>query len=133
LFSAIFAALNIGGKSGAAEGRGILRFTVENNELHVAQLAYRNRGADLFAAGTVQDVWRLPNTALSGWAAGSVTPLKEIKLPILSDAQTIFRTLELNATTFRLGGTVRDPKITPVPFSEVGETIRGILLGATGQ
>jgi hypothetical protein len=106
---------------------------LEGHDLQVARLRYFNRGVEVRGAGTIHDIWKMPDSSLDGWAVGSARPLKDVKLPFFADADQIFAALQTNATTFRVDGTVRKPKAAPAALREVGEAMRALIIGDVQQ
>jgi len=134
VLSSIYSSLNVLGKKAPIPvGRGRIRFTIENSHLLVNQMSYRNRGVDAHVVATIDNIWKIPNTNMTGAALGTYTPLEQLHLPIISDAQEILRSIELNATTFKIAGTVRQPQVTSVLFPAVADMLQGLLGGGGGQ
>jgi hypothetical protein len=93
------------------------------------QLRYFNRGVEVRANLTVNDVWKVKKAPIFGFAVGTARPLKEIKLPWLADADQIFNVLQRDLTTVRVSGEVGDPNVTTAAFSELTQSMRRLLLG----
>ncbi len=110
-------------------GEGSMELRFEADTLYVNNVRYMNRGTEIRANATVRDVFNLPDSPLDGTAVGSVRPFSAIKLPLLADVDDVLAVLQSDVTSVVVEGTVRDPEVRPVPFGEIGASMRSLLLG----
>lgn len=113
-------------------GSGIARLRLEDGLLQVPNLRYQTRGLDMRATGQVQDVFRAPGSSISGYAIGSARPLRDIRLPFMAELDDIIGAIQTNVTTFRIEGTIRDPKVLPAAFTDINDTLRRIVFDELG-
>ena len=111
-------------------GHGSLDLTLENSTLTLRELRYFNRGVEARAASiSIANIFKLPDSPLDGYIVGSARPLADIKLPFFADVDQILTVLQSGLTTVKIEGTVRNPKAKIVPFSEVSDALRRLLIG----
>jgi len=125
----LYDANNVSLDGRAPTGRGEMHARLEASTLTFDSVRYFNRGLEIRAQPTISDVWHMPDSPLSGTAVGSARPLRDIHLPLLADVDQVLNVLQSNLTTVELGGTVRDPDVRPIPFSEVNSDMKRFLLG----
>ena len=90
-----------------------------------------NRGVEILGAGTVGDLFVMPDSPIHATLVGTARPLKDIKLPFFSDVDQILSAVQASATTVLVEGTVRQPKVRIATFAEIGDEMKNILLGET--
>ncbi len=119
--------LRIGSADPNGTGRASLR--LEQGVLHLTNLYYRNRGAEIHASGQALDILRGGDSPISGYVVGSARPLRELKLPFFAEADDILNALQKSVTTFRVTGRLHDPILHSAGFNEIGNDLRGFILG----
>ena len=67
--------------------------------------------------------------AAGGNGRGLAQPLKNLKLPGISDVSDLLGALQGNLTTVRVDGTLREPAARPVVLSEIRGAMQELLLG----
>ena len=110
-------------------GAGGFNVRLDHNIVSLENARYFNRGVEVRAAAMIHNVWHLPDSPLEGTLIGSLRPLKDIKLPFFADADHVMNALQQNVTTVKVMGTARKYDVVPSSFNEVGDTMRGLLLG----
>lgn len=110
-------------------GKGFIEARLEGKRLEIPVLRYFNRGADLWANAAVLDLFAGPNSRIEGTAAGSIKPLRDLKLPFMDDVDKIISALSGSVATVRLQGTVGNPDPKVIPFSDSGDTFRRFMVG----
>jgi hypothetical protein len=110
-------------------GRGNAYARLEAGTLRIINLYYRITGLEVRASGEVEDVWLKADSPIAGHAAGSVRQLGDIELPLFAEVDEILTALQQGLVTVEVGGTVRDPKVRPVLFSDINSDLRTFLLG----
>jgi hypothetical protein len=129
IIGAIFAAMNVGTAGKQADGHGRMTFRFEQGDAFVTELYYVNRGVQIRGTGRVGNVKELPNSKLNLTVAGTLRPLRELKLPIVTDIDEVIGVLQSHVTTLRATGTVADPVVVPVVLEEAGRDLKELLMG----
>ncbi|HWE92715.1 MAG TPA: hypothetical protein VG269_01965 [Tepidisphaeraceae bacterium] len=112
------------------EGTGNLQLHLEGGTLTINNMHYFNRGTEVRAVATIGEIWKIPDSPISGTAAGSARPLRNIKLPLLADFDTILATLTRDLTGVRFSGTLRHPiTVGPIGFTDFGADLNRMLVG----
>lgn len=110
-------------------GEGFIQARLEGKRLEIPALRYFNRGADIWANAAVVDLFQGAKSPIEGTAAGSIKPLRDLKLPFIADVDKIISALSGSVATVRLEGTVGDPDPKVIPFAESGDTFRRFMIG----
>lgn len=126
--SFLYDAMHLGHDTAVPTGAGRVDLHLESQALSIPGMRYFNRGVEARATMVVANVFDL-DSDVSGAAVGSARPLKSIKLPFLADVDQIFSVLQGNLTSVRISGTVRHPKFEVVPFNDIGQGLRELILG----
>jgi hypothetical protein len=121
--------MNLGQNPDVPTGKGEVTFSMEQGALAITGMRYFNRGTEIRALATVREVWNMPDSPLSGSAVGTARPLKDVKIPFIEylDIDQIMAVLQEDLTTVGIGGTVKDPKIEPLPglTGDLSKLLRG--------
>jgi hypothetical protein len=128
IINAFYQTFNLGRRDSGPTGTGTAHMRLENGALQITELRYRARGLQIRSAGTVEDLF-LKQRPISGYAIGTVRPLRDIKLPYMAQVDDIFAALQSDVTTFRIGGTVRDPTADVAALNDIGGGLRRLILG----
>ena len=89
-FAFLYNAANLFHNDRTAEGNGNVRFpTSKRGALTIQQLRYFNRGTEIRAVATLDKIWALPNSPLCGSGFITARPLSDVKLPFLSDFDSV--------------------------------------------
>jgi hypothetical protein len=110
-------------------GRGTLEARLEGHRLEIPVMRYFNRGADIWANMAVVDLFKGTSSSIEGTAAGSIRPLRELKLPFMADVDKIVQVLSGSIATVNIQGTVGEPNPVKILFGESGDTFRRFLVG----
>jgi hypothetical protein len=134
-FAALYNLMSLGQDMHAPTGSGSAEVRMEGGALHVNNLRYYNRGTEIRAMASIDEIWRLPKSPLTGTAVGNARPFSEVKLPLFS---TFDRVLTLaQPTGVAIGGTVDNPRVRPTAFDDVGDAMKAFVIGdarkATGK
>ncbi|MGN6625272.1 MAG: hypothetical protein ACTHLN_01515, partial [Tepidisphaeraceae bacterium] len=129
VFAVLYNAMHLGMGPNVPNGEGEIAFRLDNGRLDVTRLNYFNRG--VFAKGviTVDNVLRLKESPLSGYLLGTFRPLKDTALPFLGTLDGILDALQRNATTLKIGGTVKQVQAVPVTLHDVSSDLRNLIVG----
>lgn len=114
-------------------GKGDVSLHMEGGLLQVQNLHYFNRGVEVRAVATLPDMWKFPDNPISGTAVGTIRALKNVRLPLIREADAILGALQGELTTIEFEGSVRGKKIYRVlSLKEMGAEIRALILGDVG-
>jgi hypothetical protein len=123
----VLMSVQLGKKPPSGHGTATVHF--EGDNLDVDSLSYTNRGVEAQGNGTIIDVWKGPNARLDGYMIGTAHPLRDLKLPFAADVDKVLAAVQRNATPVRIEGTLKDPKVKPTLFSDIGEAFKALLVG----
>jgi hypothetical protein len=128
--------MHLGANMHRRTGHGTIALHMEEGQLHISNFYYFNRGIEAYGVADVFDVWKLQNAPVRGALAGSLQPLKNIKLPLLAELSAVLVGLQKQfLTTEIFAGTVVNPVkdyLVPAGLAQVGGELRSILLGELG-
>jgi hypothetical protein len=128
--AAVYNLLNLRFGTQEPRGRGEVRVRLEGNALEVFRLRYFNRGADIAASLRVEDVRLGGSSPISGVAAGSIRPLRDLDIPLL-DVDRMLSGLQTGAASVEIRGTLVERDIRVVPFADISARLTRILTGRT--
>lgn len=121
--------LSLGRQQPSGEGYGAFR--IDGGTLSLLSARYFNRGIEAFASGSSPNIWSGKRAGLDYVIVGTARPLKNIDIPFFADMDSVLSILQSALTSMRVTGTVGQPKVIPMAFSELGGNILGVLLGET--
>jgi hypothetical protein len=110
-------------------GRGFIQARLEGKRLEIPAMHYFNRGADIWANAAIVDLFKGSDSPIEGTAAGSIKPLRDLKLPFMADIDKIISALSGSVATVSIQGSVGDPVVKVIPFAESGDTFRRFMVG----
>ena len=110
-------------------GHGQVDVRFEAGALNVTSFRYFNRGFEVRATAVADDLWALGESPVNGTAFGTAQPLRGLRLPFFSDVDRILEVIQRDAVSVRISGRLEDYNVEVVPFAEVGDTVRRMLLG----
>jgi hypothetical protein len=127
----LYSAMSATNAGGPPTGKGDMIVHLEDGQLTLNNVHYFNRGTEARAIVQIDEIWRMPDSPIRGTVAGTARPFRDIKLPFLSNynLDTVMTALQTDLTTVSVNGTVKDPKVGTVAFSDLGEGMRNLLLG----
>jgi hypothetical protein len=134
--AALYNLMHLGINSRSPTGYGTIALHMEQGILHISDFHYFNRGIEIRGIATVPETWKLEKSPIEGAAFGTVSPLKNIKLPLFAELDAVLTGLQKSVTTEEFKGTVENPikdYVRPVSLSQLGSELRGILLGEIGE
>lgn len=129
VFRELYGLMHVGQDMSAPTGRGDATFRIEQGTLNITGLHYVNKGVEARAVATVRNLKDIPYSPLEANAVGSIRPFKDIDLPVFADADLLLKAIETSATSVSVGGTVHDPKVTPVLFGDLNAGMKQFLTG----
>jgi hypothetical protein len=126
----LYNSMNVEPESGPI-GHGDMTFHLEDGLLSLNNIHYFNRGTELRGIVDIDEMWRMPDSKISGTVVGTARPFRDVKLPFLSsyDLDTIFTALQGDLATVAVTGKVNDPRINSLAFSDLGEGMRNLIVG----
>jgi hypothetical protein len=128
--SLLYNVMNVGtAGSGQAIGHGGAEAHLEQSTLTISNARYFNRGVDAHGNITFGHIFSGPQTTLNGAVVGTSRSFKDLRLPLLADADQIFAVLQSAVTTVSIKGTLGKPDISLTNLNDVGQTLKDILIG----
>lgn len=121
--------LNAGGQGKAPTGHGRLDLSLQQSHLMITNAHYFNRGIDTIGSITLDDVWNLKHSPISGGVVGTARPLKDLKVPLLSDADQVLSSLQSFLTAVGIKGTLSKPHVYQTSLNTFGGNFLKALLG----
>ena len=115
-----------------ALGDGNVEFHLERGTISIEHMHYFNRGTEIRAVATVDQLWKFPNSPFNGTAYITARPLKNLKLPVLSDFDSVLVSLQtsLALTGVRVEGTIKkNRKIGPIGITDMTDEMQRFLVG----
>jgi hypothetical protein len=130
LLAFLYGAMNVEPESGPI-GHGDMSFHLEDGLLSLNNIHYFNRGTELRGIIDIDELWRMPDSKISGTAVGTARPFRDVKFPFLSsyDLDTIFTALQGDLATVALTGKVNNYDVRSLAFSDLGEGMRNLIVG----
>jgi hypothetical protein len=95
--------------------------------LRLTEFEYFNRGIEIRGAGVAEDISLGAESPIQGHVMASTRPLKDSKLPGLSDLDQLLTSLQKGTATVAVKNTLQDPKVSVVPFAQVQGIMKQIL------
>jgi hypothetical protein len=117
-------------------GYGTIALHMERGNLHISNLDYFNRGIEVTGVALISEIWKLEKAPIEGSAVGSLSPLKDIKLPVFAEVGALLTQSQRGLTAVIFKGTVAHPGsvyLKQLGLSELGSELRGILLNEFGS
>ncbi|MEX2217934.1 MAG: hypothetical protein WD749_04170, partial [Phycisphaerales bacterium] len=113
-------------------GRTEAAFRLEGDALELSRLHHFNRGTDIVASMTAENIWLGKDSPVHGVAAAAARPLRDLRLPFGAELDRILQGLQANTVSVSVGGTLGEWKTEVVPFNDVRQTL-GRVLGVPEQ
>lgn len=129
IMSGLYAIMSV--KFGHKEpvGRGSASFHFEGEDLRIDSFFFTQRGIEARGNGTVRSIWTVPDSPIDAFVAGTLRPLKDLKLPFAADLDRVVSLLQRSLTVIQVRGTVREPKISQKTFADIGQGLKTFILG----
>jgi hypothetical protein len=130
ILEGIFRMLNPGAPDPPPSGRGRIYMRLEKGTLSIINAFYRNEGIFVRGSMNLRDVFLGAKSPISGQAVGTARPLSQIRIPFfLPQVDDLLEALQENFTSFRIDGTVGQPRLAATTFSEIGRELRNLVVG----
>jgi hypothetical protein len=115
----------------AGEGKVLLR--VEGAKLQIPSFWYFNRGVEVRGAGSIKDLSLGLESPVDGYAFASNRPLKKMRLPGARELDRLMTSLQKNAASVKVQGTLGKPESISVPLPSIGVELRHLLWSQLGK
>jgi hypothetical protein len=125
----VYSALKLNIGTPKPEGEGTVLVRLEGRALEITRLIYFNRGTDVVAALTIEDIFNPTDSPIDGTAVGSIRPLRAGSQSFLSVIDRLLRAAQANAAAVEIGGTLSEPETTLTPLKDLTSSIRRLLRG----
>jgi hypothetical protein len=128
--------MHLGANSRTPTGTGSVNLAMEQGTLHVKQLHFFNKGIEVLAVADIDRTWELPDCPIHGSAAGSLQLLRNIKIPVLAEANSVLQQLQGQLTGVEFAGTLLEPTknhIHQISLSQFGDQLKGLFLSQIGS
>ena len=125
----LYELMHVGHDANKPTGNGTIDFTIRNNNIYLSAVRYFDKGADILLSGEIDRITDLPHSPVSIVAVGSVRPLASIHLPGVTDFDEVLAAIQRSALAIRITGPLDRPRQKKIPFSEVGQEMKGLLFG----
>ncbi len=121
--------LNVGGNPKTPTGHGRFDLSLEQSKLTISNGHYFNRGIDAIGSLTIDDIWMGKESPIHGGVVGTARPLKDVKLPLIADADKLLANLQSFLTAVGVAGTLEKPKPYQTTLSNFGGGLQKAILG----
>ena len=131
-FAFVYNAANLFQHDKTATGEGNVEFHLERGALSIERLRYFNRGTEIRAVATIGKLWKFPDSSLTGTVYVTARPLRDLKLPLLSDFDSVLTSVQtsLALTGARAEGTIKNYKIIgPLGVTDMTDEMARFLVG----
>ncbi|HEX4795574.1 MAG TPA: hypothetical protein VH370_17420 [Humisphaera sp.] len=127
---AMYDLMHLGKNSGIPTGTGNVGLHLERGTLSITHLRYFDRGKEIRAVATANQIWNFPNSPISGSMVGTAQPLANTKLPLLADIDSILTAVQKTVVqSITLYGTVHEPKWRAIVFGDIGGELQRMIVG----
>jgi hypothetical protein len=110
-------------------GTGRLEFTIQHRSATITALHYSDKGREIRLSGEIADLTALPDSPISLIVVGSARPLSSLNIPGLTDIGDALQTIQHDAFTVRVTGTLAQPREKAIPFTDIGQEMKNLLFG----
>jgi hypothetical protein len=121
--------MNVGGNPKTPIGNGQFDVGLEQSKLTISNGHYFNRGIDAIGSLTINDIWDIKKSPIEGGVVGTARPLKDVKLPLIADADKLLANLQSFLTAVGIDGTLENPKVYQTTLTNFGGGLQKAILG----
>jgi hypothetical protein len=129
VFSLIYDLMSAGQDVKSSNGVGTVEVRMENGNLELNNLRYFNRGTEVRGMFTIEKVWMLPRSPLTGTLIGSLRPLASLNLPFVAEIDRLIALLSSDLVSVGVDGTVEKPRGYQIGLREMGSGLRMLIFG----
>jgi hypothetical protein len=108
-------------------GTGEIAIQFEGPAVVIPSFEYFNRGVEVRGAGRIGDIRLGADSPMDGYAVASSRVLKGIRLPGVRSLDRLMATLQEDAASVKIAGTVDEPEVKVVPLPVVSGSLRRLL------
>ena len=133
LFGILYDALNLKFlRKDKNVGQGRVRLSLEGRKVLITNFEYINRGQEIRGAGAIEDVTRGKASPIQGYAVGLARPIRELKIPGIKELDRLMSSLQKDAVTIEISGTLGVPQSSIVPFIKLQSAVKALLWNQLG-
>jgi hypothetical protein len=133
VFSDLYDLMSLGQNVKQNNGVGSVEVRFENGNVELNNLRYFNRGTEVRAIFTIEQIWKGSKAPLYGSAIGSVRPLASLDLPFIAEIDRVIALLSADLASIGIDGTVEDPNPYQIGLRDLGGGLKTLLLGDVPQ
>ena len=127
VIGAVYQTMNLAFGDLDASGRGTVKLAAQGEKIEVMSFEYFNRGVEVRGAGAIEAVTMGKNSPVSGFATGSMRPLREMRIPGTRELDRLISVLQVGVATVKVEGTLGAATARVVPMPEVQNALRALL------
>ena len=127
IIGGIYNILNLSFGNLDARGNGKMTASAQGDKIEIMSFEYFNRGVDIRGAGEIAAITLGKQSPVSGFATGTMRPLRQTRLPGTKELDRLMGALQAGLVTVKIEGTLGDTSTRTVPFLEVQNAIRNLL------
>ncbi len=120
--------LDIGRTEPQGEGKATVR--LEGHTLEISRLDYFNRGTNILASLSIEDIFSLRQSPIEGIAVGSARPIAVDSQSFFSSIDRMIRAAQSGAAAVEIEGTLSNPQTTLVPLKDLTDSIGRLFSGS---
>jgi hypothetical protein len=121
--------MHILGRSHGNTGDGEINFAIGDNRLNLLSIRYFNKGTEALGDGRIDNFWDFGQARMDAAFVGSGQPLGGINIPVLSDVNAVFSSIEHDLVAERVTGPLDDLKTEQINALNIGEGLIGLITG----
>lgn len=133
VIAAVYSGLNLSFRELTPEGRGTVKLSAHGEKVEIMSFEYYNRGVEVRGAGTIEAITLGKESPISGFATGSMHPLRDTPIPGTRELDQLLRGLQVGLASVKVEGTLGDAQPRLVPLPEVQNALRALLWQQRGD
>jgi len=133
IIRAVYSGLNLSFEKLDPKGRGTVKLSAHGEKVEIMSFEYFNRGVEVRGAMTIEAVTRGKESPISGFATGSMQPLRDTRIPGTRELDRLLRGLQVGLVSVKLEGTLGNAEPRLVPMPEVQNALRALLWQQLGD
>ncbi|NLW84055.1 MAG: hypothetical protein GXY41_06600 [Phycisphaerae bacterium] len=133
IIGAVYSGLNLSFRDLDPKGSGAVKLSAHGEKVEIMSFEYFNRGVEVRGAGAVEAVTRGKESPISGFATGSMRPLRDTPIPGMRELDQLLRGLQVGLASVKIEGTLGDAQPRLVPLPEVQNALRALLWQQRGD
>jgi len=133
IIGAVYSGLNLSFGELDPKGKGTVKLSAHGEKVEIMSFEYFNRGVEVRGAVTIEAVTRGKESPISGFATGSMQPLRDTRIPGTRELDRLLRGLQVGLASVKVEGTLGNTKPRLVPMPEVQNALRALLWQQLGD